>query len=60
MYLTKILKQFVSVETEFSAVRTGISLFLCWEIMNAYGGTITAYSKGLDHGSKFTISISKH
>ena len=60
MNLTKIFKQFVSVETEFSAAGTGIGLFLCREIMNAHGGTINAYSKGLGHGSKFTISIPKH
>ncbi|MFX1518039.1 MAG: ATP-binding protein [Promethearchaeota archaeon] len=59
MNLTKIFKQFVSVETEFSAAGTGIGLFLCREIMNAHGGTITAHSKGLGHGSKFTISIPK-
>jgi PAS domain S-box-containing protein len=60
MNLTKIFKQFVSVETEFSAAGTGIGLFLCREIMNTHGGTITAHSKGLGHGAKFTISIPKH
>ncbi|MFX1508644.1 MAG: ATP-binding protein [Promethearchaeota archaeon] len=60
MNLTKIFKQFISIETEFSAAGTGIGLFLCREIMNAHGGTITAHSKGLGHGSKFTISIPRH
>ncbi|MFX0122600.1 MAG: ATP-binding protein [Candidatus Hodarchaeota archaeon] len=57
--LTKIFKQFVSIETEFSASGTGIGLFLSREIMNTHGGTITAYSKGLGHGSKFIVFFPK-
>lgn len=59
MNLTKIFKQFVSIETEFSVSGTGIGLFLSREIMNAHGGTITAHSKGLGYGSKFIISFPK-
>jgi PAS domain S-box-containing protein len=54
-----IFDQFVSIETEYSIIGTGIGLFLSLEIVNAHGGNITAQSDGLGQGSQFIISLPK-
>ncbi len=57
--IQKIFDQFISIKTEYSVTGTGIGLFLSREIIIAHGGTITAHSDGIGHGSQFIITISK-
>ena len=47
----------MSIPTEYSATGTGIGLYLCHKILDAHGGTITAQSMGLGHGTVFLIRL---
>ena len=55
--LEKIFEQFISIPTQYSAVSTGIGLFISRKIIEAHNGTLTASSGGLDKGSTFTIEL---
>ncbi|MFX0172577.1 MAG: PAS domain S-box protein [Candidatus Hodarchaeota archaeon] len=55
--LERIFEQFLSIETEYSAIGTGIGLFISRQIISAHDGIITAHSDGIGHGAKFTILL---
>ena len=55
--LEQIFDQFVSFGTDYSAIGTGVGLYLSKLIMQAHNGKIFAQSKGLGYGSEFTIEL---
>jgi len=57
--LERIFDQFVTIETEYSIQGTGIGLYLAKEIMNSHGGSISAFSEGKGHGTKFVLNFPK-
>lgn len=52
-----IFEPFVSLETKFSVVGTGIGLHLCRTIINRHNGKIKAQSNGLGKGATFAIDL---
>ncbi len=57
--LERIFEPFVSIPTKFSVGGTGIGLNLSRMIVEAHGGTLTAYSKGKGQGSTFVLELPK-
>lgn len=55
--LERIFEQFVAIDTEFAIGGTGIGLYLCREIVEAHGGSVTAQSKGEGDGATFIITL---
>jgi len=55
--LEQIFSQFVSIETEYASSGTGIGLYLSRKIIEAHGGTITAQSEGLGHGTTYIVEL---
>lgn len=55
--LERIFDQFVSIDSEYAVASTGIGLFLSRKIMETLGGSITAQSQGLGHGTTFIIEL---
>ena len=55
--IDRIFKPFTSVETEYSAVGTGIGLYLSQILAQNHGGAITAYSEGKGHGATFILQL---
>lgn len=53
----RIFLQFISIPTEYSAVGTGLGLYIAQNTVKLHGGLITVTSKGLGSGSTFTISL---
>ncbi|MFX0123206.1 MAG: PAS domain S-box protein [Candidatus Hodarchaeota archaeon] len=56
-HLETIFEQFITIPTDYTAIGTGIGLYLSREIIKAHEGTITAQSEGKGRGSTFIIEI---
>ena len=57
--LQKIFEPFVSVPTEFTVQGTGVGLYLSRSIVEAHGGSLSAFSKGKGFGATFTVKLPK-
>ncbi len=55
--LERIFDQFLSIETQYATVGTGIGLYLSRKIMEALGGSLTAQSHGIGHGATFIVEF---
>jgi signal transduction histidine kinase len=55
--LKLIFEEFVSIETEYSVIGTGVGLYISKLITEAHNGKIYAQSKGIGHGSVITIEL---
>lgn len=56
-HLKKIFGQFVTIPTKYSDKGSGIGLYLSKVIIEGHGGQITAYSEGLDKGTRIEIIL---
>ncbi|UCG04610.1 MAG: sensor histidine kinase [Candidatus Heimdallarchaeota archaeon] len=56
-HLKAIFEQFITIPTDYTAIGTGIGLYLSREIIKAHDGTITAHSEGKVRGSTFNIEL---
>lgn len=56
-HLETIFEQFITIPTDYTAIGTGIGLYLSREIIKAHGGTITAQSGGKGRGATFIVEI---
>ncbi|MHA2247010.1 MAG: PAS domain-containing sensor histidine kinase, partial [Candidatus Hodarchaeales archaeon] len=56
-HLETIFEQFITIPTDYTAMGTGIGLYLAREIIEAHNGTITAQSPGKNRGSTFIIEL---
>ncbi len=57
--LQKIFEPFVSVPTEFTVQGTGVGLYLSRSIVEAHGGSLSAFSEGKGLGATFTVRLPK-
>ena len=55
--IDRIFLQFVSIPTEYSAIGTGLGLYLAQQILEEHKGVISAKSKGLGFGTTFSIIL---
>ncbi|MFX1253682.1 MAG: ATP-binding protein [Promethearchaeota archaeon] len=55
--LERIFDPFISIPSRYYAQGTGIGLFISRSIVEAHGGTLTAYSEGKDKGTTFTLTL---
>ncbi len=55
--IERIFLQFVSIPTEYSAIGTGLGLYLAQQILEKHRGSISAKSKGLGFGTTFSIIL---
>jgi len=58
-HLKKIFGQFVTIPTKYSDKGSGIGLYLSKVIIEGHGGQITAYSEGLEKGTRIEIILPK-
>jgi PAS domain S-box-containing protein len=58
--IERIFDQFVSIGTEYSAIGTGVGLYLSKLIIQAHNGKIYARSEGIGHGSVFFIELPRY
>ncbi len=56
-HLEIIFEQFITIPTDYTAMGTGIGLYLAREIIEAHNGTIIAQSPGKNRGSTFLIEL---
>ncbi|MFX0125275.1 MAG: PAS domain S-box protein, partial [Candidatus Hodarchaeota archaeon] len=56
-HLETIFEQFITIPTDYTAMGTGIGLYLAREIIKSHDGTITAQSEGKGLGSTFIIEL---
>ena len=57
--LSRIFDQFVSIPTDYSAMGSGIGLFISKYIITEHNGKIAVSSDGLGKGSTFTIELNR-
>lgn len=55
--LESIFEEFISIPSEYSAIGSGIGLYIAREIVRGHNGDITAYSKGKGYGATFTVEL---
>jgi len=55
--LDRIFEAFVSIPTNFSAIGSGIGLYLARKITDAHDGSLIGHSEGKGRGSTFTLEL---